>query len=108
MQMYRSAPFMLKGWARSRNQYIVLEPDMLSSERNYTGYIWNADAVCRFANVKSSEESVKSCSGWLKISLDLSRLLGSVLREMKKPNILKIVEDYFSERRKLLSSFSGD
>ena len=63
MQMYRSAPFMLKGWVRSRNQYIVLEPDTLGSERNYTGCTWNADAVCRFANVKSYEESVKSCSG---------------------------------------------
>lgn len=80
---------------------------MLGSERNYTGYIRNADAVCRFANVKSFEESGKSCSGWQKIPLDLSRLLGSVLREMKKPNILKIVEDYFSERRQLLGVFSG-
>ena len=30
------------------------------------------------------------------------------LREMKKPNILKNVEDYFSERRQLLGVFSGD
>ena len=30
------------------------------------------------------------------------------LREMKKPNILKIVEDYFSERRQLWGVFSGD
>ena len=29
------------------------------------------------------------------------------LREMKKPNVLKIVEDCFSERRRLLGSFSG-
>ena len=29
------------------------------------------------------------------------------LREMKKLNVLKIVEDYFSERRQLLGSFSG-
>ena len=63
-----------------------------------------ADLQC----VKSLEESVKSCSGWLKIPLDLSRLLGSVLREMKKPNILKNVEDYFSERRQLWGVFSGD
>ena len=69
---------MLKGWVRSRNQYIVLEPDTLGSEQNYTGYTWNADVACRFANVKSFEESVKSCSGWLKVSLDLSRLLGDV------------------------------
>ena len=30
------------------------------------------------------------------------------LREMKKLNVLKIVEDYFSERRQLLGPFSGD
>ena len=29
------------------------------------------------------------------------------LREMKKPNILKIVENYFSERRQLSGVFSG-
>ena len=29
------------------------------------------------------------------------------LREMKKPNILKIVEYYFSERRQLWGDFSG-
>ena len=29
------------------------------------------------------------------------------LREMKKPNVLRIVEDYFSERRQLWGDFSG-
>ena len=30
------------------------------------------------------------------------------LREMKKPNVLKTVEDCFSERRQLWGVFSGD
>ena len=30
------------------------------------------------------------------------------LREMKKPNVLKTVENYFSQRRQLWGVFSGD
>ena len=49
MEMYRSAPFMQKGWVRSRSQYNAMKCASLGAERNYTESACGRSFVCRFA-----------------------------------------------------------
>ena len=72
------------------------------------------DLLADLQNVKCEKENEKLAPKRLEKRPNLSRLLGMFLHrtfdmpEIKKPNVLKIVENYFSGRWQLFAVFSGD